>query len=203
MEAVVAHHLELVEHAHLGVTAQLPGLVVDFFDVRFRARRGDDARAVAADAVEAFLAHLSRQHDDAVEAHAAAYPRPADAVVAGAGPDQRVLAGVHFTKELFFHQHRIGRADLVRARGKLLAIKDDNVCINAGQRFGQHLVIGRALLVLPGDVEQVDGIEGVVVFHAQRTRPDGRVNRARVQHFVERGAGNNRSRRHELPLLFL
>ena len=84
MKAIIAHHFELIEDANFGIAAaQALDLVVNLLDIAFAAGRADNPGAVTGDAVESFLAHLLRQHDDAVILHTAADERAADAVIAG------------------------------------------------------------------------------------------------------------------------
>ena len=142
VEAIVAHHLELIEDADIGVAgAQAVGFVVNLLDVALRAIGLDDLRAVAFDALETLAAHAFRQDDEALAAHPPADPRAADAVIARRGPDKRMDFGIDFAEQFLFEQHRIRRADLVAAGRKFLAVDHDDLGIDAGQRFGQDDVI--------------------------------------------------------------
>src|SRR5262249_43023231 len=119
VEPIVPHCLELIQDANVLIAAQLPGFVVNLFDVRFDPGSLDQLRAVALDALEALAAHPFRQDDDGSGAHAPSHPSAANAVIAGARPDDHVLINVNLTEEQRLGQHRVGGPDLVGAGGKI------------------------------------------------------------------------------------
>src|SRR5262245_54301247 len=151
VKPVVSHHFELVQDANIRVPAQFPGLVINLFDVRFYAVSLDHLRAVALDALESLATHPLRQDDYGPCAEAASHPRAANTVIAGARPDHRVSVNINLTEEQRLSQHRIRRAYLVRAGGKIAPVQDHDRRVNAGQFRGQNLVFDTVVRATPRD----------------------------------------------------
>ena len=179
----------------LGSAARRRHLVVDLLDVRLAAGRRDDPRAVRRDPLEALGAHLLGQDHDRLVAHARPDPGAADAVVAGRGPDERVLAGGDVAGELLLDQDRVGRADLVRAGREVLRVQEHDRRVDPGQRFRQEEGADAARLVPPRDVEEVDRIERRLVMRgegapAKRDRQARGVAHLLVGRTVDHAASN-------------
>src|SRR5262245_45310325 len=190
VKPVIAHRLELIEDANVGIAAQFPGLVINLFDVRFDGVSSDHMRAITLDALEPLAAHPFRQDDDRPSADSPAHPRAADAVVAGARPDDRVPVNVHLAEEQRLRQHRIGRADIVRAGGKIAPIQNHDRRGNAGQIRGQNFIFDVVVRAAPRNVVKVDRIERRFGQRVDRSLTDRRINRARVEHLFECGTDN-------------
>ena len=158
VEAVVPHLLELVEDPVPRHGAQLADLVVDLLDVRLAPRRRDHVRPVAADLLEALLAHLLGQDHERAVPHPRPHPRSPDPEVPGGREDERLVAGRARAVELLLDEDRVGRPDLVGSRRELAAGEDDDRGADAGEGLGQdgerHRAVG-----LPREVPQVEGIE--------------------------------------------
>ena len=190
VEPIVPHLGELIHDAH-GVRLlahQAIAFVVNFLDVAFAAVGFRVAGAVAFDLFEALAAHAFGQNDLALEAGARADPRAADAVIAGAGEDKRVLARLDVAVDVLFGHDRIRRADLVAARGEVLRHHDHDLARHVRQRLRHDEIVRAAVIgLLPVDVEIVDRIERIIDTCGVGTSTNFRVDLVRVKQFFECG----------------
>ena len=190
VEAVVAHHLELIQYAHaLNILRlQLLALIVDLLDIGFAPRGEDQSGAIAPHQFEPLDAHLLREDDDGVEVHSAADPGPADAIVARRGPDQGVDGRIHLPIELLLDEYRIRRPHFVAAGGEILAVQHNDRSLHVSQLGRQNLVVDAVLMVSPGDVVQVDGIERILFHHLVGLGAHPWIDLPRMEHLFERGS---------------
>ena len=156
--------LELVEDQVLGVSLQLPALVVDLFHVALAARGRDDLGADLGQPGEALLAHVLRQDGDGGAAQHGGVEGAAATVVPGRGPDSLVVVRVELAAHQARHEAREGGADLVGAGGEVLPDQADNAGLHTGDGAGDLQVVGaaeqtRLRIVLPGDAEEVGGVD--------------------------------------------
>ncbi len=159
----VAELLELVEDHAVGPrAADFPALVVNLFDVRFAARRGNHLGADLLQPLEPLAAHFFGQNGDGRAAHESRIERAAAAEVAGAGPNGFVLRGIELAAHQFRNEAAKRGADFVRTGRKEFADQADDPGIDAGQH-GRELdpiavVVKTALLdrlVFPRDAKQI------------------------------------------------
>src|ERR1035437_3669208 len=157
--AVVRHLGELIHDSHPWIRREAMALVVDLLDVALAAGRLDGGGAIRGDLLEALGAHLLREDDDRLVAHARAHPRAPDAVVAGGGPDERRRPGRDVAGELVLHQDGIRGPHFVRAGRKVLRVQEDDGRSNTGESLGEAGRPHAAVHLMPRDVEEVDRIE--------------------------------------------
>ena len=163
----IAHLLELVEDHHAGILLELPGLVEDLLDVGLAAGRSDDLTSDLAQPVEALLAHLGGENGDGVNGEQLGVERAAAAVVARGGPNGVVIVGVELAGDQTRSEAAEGSADLVAAGGEPLARHGDDAAGYARKLAGDLYIVGDLLkeaagllgLVLPGDAEEVEGVD--------------------------------------------
>ena len=184
---VVAELAELVEHEVARVLGQLVAGVVDLLDVALRADRADDVflRVLAplVEPVEALLAHARRQDRHAARRHDAADGDAAAGVVAGGRPDGAVTGGVELAGDDARREAGVRGEHLVRGdHREAVAEDDDDRALDAGERAGQHDVVGHADpvagdVVVPVHAPQVARVGTVLVGVADHRRVDRRRDR--------------------------
>ncbi len=187
VESIVAEHLKLVENANTFrvCSLQLLAPVVDFFDVTFATRSGNDSGAIAADDIKPLPAHFLRQDHDAVKVHAAAHVGSAYAVIARRRPHQGVYLWIDLSKQLLLDEHAIRRPYFVAACWKVLGIEHHNWRLDAGQCLGHRIVVDRALRRTPRDVVQIDRVQWIPGAHLKRPAADLGIDPIGVQHLFE------------------
>jgi hypothetical protein len=187
VEAVVAHYLELVQHPDVGILSKLPGLVVNLFDVRLASPGLHHLGAVALDELEPLAAHALGKHHQTAAAETPAHPGAADAVVAGAGPDETVSSRIDRALDDELGEDRVGRSHLVAAGGKVAAVDDDDRRLDARDLPRHDEVPDFVVRPVPVDVIEVHRIEGIGLPGRARAAPDRRPLGPRLAHFRERG----------------
>ena len=196
VDQIIGEFVELVEDHVALLARQLVALVVDLLDVALGTRRAHDVGRVAdpvLEPAEALGAHALGQHRDAVATEDARDRDTAPAVVAGRRPDRAVTGRVVLPGDDARRQTAVRRQHLVRGdHRETVAERHDDLGLDAGQRLGQHQVVGhrdaRAPVgaVVPGDAEQVARFRRVGVDIGQRGN-DRVGHRRRVGEFRELG----------------
>jgi len=78
----------------------------------------------------------------------------------------------------------------VTSRGEILGIEHNDRGLHSGELWWQDIIIDLAVLVFPGDVVEVDGVQRVLLPRIECAGTHGGVDFLRVQHLLECGACN-------------
>ena len=137
MDKVIPELAELIEDDIGWIAVEHGAGVVDFLDVALRARRADDVGRIGdpfAEPLEAFAAHVFRQHRDAAAAENARNGDAAAAVIPSRRPDRAVAGRIEFAGNDARNEAAIGGEHLVCAdHGKAVAEQQHDTRLHAGQ----------------------------------------------------------------------
>ena len=191
---IVAEFFKLVEdHDIIARGAQFVALVEDFLDVGLAAGGTDDFARHLFQPFEAFAAHALGQNGDGAAAEQGGIVGAAPAVIARGGPGGLHGYGVELTGDQTRRQAGEGRAHLVRAGGEPFAGQHHDAGLDSGQFGGQHQMVDPSVAaalgrgpVLPGDAEQIEGIEVPQSHRGETFAHPGR-NQGRIAHLGEGG----------------
>ncbi len=197
MPQVVPELVELVEdHQVLAGLAQLPALVEDLLDVRLRTRGLDDLPGDALQPLEPLPGHALGEDRDRLATEQVRVVGAAAAVVAGRRPDRLLGGRVELARHEPRHQAPERGAHLVGTGGEPLADELNDPGRDTrqlGRKLDEvHIAEPAAVrdrLVVPGDPEQVEGVEVPEPDLAQRRLHIGG-DEPRVPHLGEGGDGD-------------